>query len=85
MAAERTTDPRRVLIEDTRRNGRHLQATWHPETGQFVVSTWEDGVCLTATRVASGDAARLASLLMSATAEAAGVAGGSLTECSKPA
>ena len=28
---ERPARRRRVLIEDARRNGHHLRATWHPE------------------------------------------------------
>jgi hypothetical protein len=68
---ERQTGSRRVLIEDARRNGHHLRATWHPETCQFVVSTWRDDVCTGAARVAVQDAAALAGLLVEGLAAAA--------------
>ena len=53
---------RRVLIEDARRDGGHLRATWHAERQAFVVSTWRNEVCTGAIRVpvaAAGDLARL--------------------------
>jgi hypothetical protein len=61
----------RVLIEDARRNGHHLRATWHPETCQFVVSTWNDDVCTGATRLAVDDVSELTGLLVDGLAEAA--------------
>jgi hypothetical protein len=79
MAAERKLGPRRVLAEDLRRNGRHLQVTWHPDSSQFVVSTWEDGVCLAAVRIDPTDAAGLAGVLSTGTDTEADGAGGSLT------
>jgi hypothetical protein len=69
---ERTSVRRRVLIEDARRNGHHLRATWHAETRQFVFSTWRDDVCTGATRVAVADVAELAGLLVEGLADSAG-------------
>ena len=56
---ERPARRRRVLIEDARRNGHHLRATWHPERGQFVISTWSGDVCSGSARLAVGDVAAL--------------------------
>jgi len=69
---ERISLRRRVLIEDTRRNGHHLRATWHAETRQFVFSTWRDDVCTGATRVAVEDVAELAGLMVDGLADSAG-------------
>src|SRR5262245_41686426 len=69
---ERTSVRRRVLIEDARRNGHHLRATWHAENRQFVFSTWRDDVCTGATRVAVEDVAELASLMVDGLADSAG-------------
>ena len=60
-----------MLIEDARRNGQHLRATWHPETRQFVLSTWSADVCTGATRLAAEDVAELTSLLVDGLADAA--------------
>ncbi|HZM28853.1 MAG TPA: hypothetical protein VFB77_00075 [Acidimicrobiales bacterium] len=65
------TGRRRVLIEDARHNGQHLRATWHPETRQFVVSTWRDDVCTGAVRVPAEKAAALAGLVVTGLAAAA--------------
>jgi len=68
---ERTSVRRRVLIEDARRNGHHLRATWHAETRQFVFSTWRDDVCTGATRIAVEDVAELAGLMVDGLADSA--------------
>lgn len=68
---ERPPRPCRVLIEDARRNGEHLQVTWHPERRQFVVSTWRDDVCTGTARLAVEDVADLAALLVDGLTEAA--------------
>jgi hypothetical protein len=60
-----------VLIEDARRNGQHLRATWHPERRQFVLSTWSADVCTGAARLDVGDVSELASLLVDGLADAA--------------
>jgi hypothetical protein len=60
-----------VLIRDARGNGHHLRATWHAESRQFVVSTWNDDVCTGTARLAAGDAAQLVSLLVGGLADAA--------------
>jgi hypothetical protein len=65
---------RRVLIADARRNGSYLRTTWHAESGVFVVSTWNDEVCLGAIRVPVADAAELMSLLMDGLVETIGAA-----------
>jgi hypothetical protein len=68
---ERPARRHRVLIEDARRNGHHLRVTWHPESCQFVVSTWTADVCTGATRLAVDDVAELSGLLVGGLAEAA--------------
>ena len=60
-----------MLIEDARRNGQHLRATWHPERRQFVLSTWSADVCTGAARVDVVDVAELAGLLVDGLADAA--------------
>lgn len=61
----------RVLIEDARRNGQHLRATWHPDRRQFVVSAWNADVCTGAVRLAVEDVADLTGLLVDGLTEAA--------------
>lgn len=67
---ERPLRRRRVLIEDARRNGHHLRATWHADRRQFVLSTWRDDVCTGSARLAIEDAAELASLLVDGVTQA---------------
>ena len=62
---------RRVFVEDARRDGAYLRATWHPDGRQFVVSTWTDDVCTGAVRVPVEEAAALIGLLADGMAEAA--------------
>jgi len=62
---------RRLFVEDSRKNGTYLRATWHPEGGQFVLSTWDDEVCTGAVRVSAASAASLISLLADGLADAA--------------
>ncbi|MGH9287660.1 MAG: hypothetical protein ACRD0V_05085 [Acidimicrobiales bacterium] len=62
---------RRVLIEDVRRDGTYLRATWHPERRAFVVSTWRNEVCTGAVRVPVGAAGELARVLIEGLADAA--------------
>ena len=59
-----------MLIEDARRNGQHLRATWHPEKRQFVLSTWSSDVCTGAARLAAEDVAELTGLLVDGLADA---------------
>ena len=54
----------RVLIDDARSHGGFLRVTWHPEAQQFVVSNWEDSVCVGATRVPIEKAPELVTLLL---------------------
>jgi hypothetical protein len=61
-----------VLIADARGNGTYLRTTWHPESRMFVVSTWNDEVCLAAVRVPVEDSAELMSLLMDGMVETIG-------------
>jgi hypothetical protein len=65
---------RRVLLEDARGADRHLRATWHPEAGQFNVSTWHGDVCAGAVRIGPDEAARLIALLGDGLADAAATA-----------
>lgn len=60
-----------MFIEDVRANGHYLRATWHPEGGMFVVSTWRAEVCTGAVRLPAEAAADLAGLLIEGLAEAA--------------
>ncbi len=62
-----------MLIEDARRNGQHLRATWHPDKRQFVLSTWTADVCTGAARLAAEDVAELTGLLVDGLADAATV------------
>ena len=62
---------RRVFVEDARRNGAYLRATWHAEAGQFVLSTWHDDVCTGAVRVAAFDVAGLVGFFADGLADAA--------------
>lgn len=54
---------RRVLIGDSRGNGRYLRATWHAEGQMFVLSTWTDEVCTGAVRIPVEKASDLVNLL----------------------
>jgi hypothetical protein len=67
---KRSARRRRVLIEDARGNDRHLRATWHPETRQFVVSTWISDTCTGAARLPAESVAELAGLLVDGLSEA---------------
>lgn len=62
---------RRVFVEDVRRNGQFLRVTWHGESQQFVVSNWDDTVCVGATRVDVADAPELVGVLVEGIADAA--------------
>jgi hypothetical protein len=62
---------RRVFVEDARRNGQFLRVTWHGDRQQFVVSNWEDTVCVGATRVPVAQAPELVGLLVEGLADAA--------------
>jgi len=61
---------RRVFVEDARRDGAYLRATWHAEGRQFVVSTWTDDLCTGAVRVPVERAADLIGLLADGMADA---------------
>ena len=61
----------RVFVEDARRNGTYLRATWHPEAGQFVLSTWHDDVCTGAVRVSAVEVAGLVGFFADGLADAA--------------
>lgn len=61
---------RRVLVEDARRAGNHLRATWHPDERQFVVSTWSNDVCTGTARLQADAAAALAALIVDGLADA---------------
>ncbi len=61
----------RVFIEDARKDGGFLRVTWHAEARQFVISNWEDSVCVGATRVPLEEAPALVALLVDGIADAA--------------
>jgi hypothetical protein len=62
--------PRRVFIEDMRRDGTFLRVTWHADRSAFVVSHWERDVCVAATRVDAKDVGALSALLANGMADA---------------
>ena len=71
MAGEVGSTRRRVFVEDTRRDGQFLRVTWHGDQQQFVVSNWQDTVCVGATRVPVAAAPELVSVLVDGLADAA--------------
>jgi hypothetical protein len=68
--AEPRDFPRRVFIEDVRKDGTFLRVTWHADRSAFVVSHWQRDVCVAATRVAAQDVAELSALLANGLADA---------------
>jgi hypothetical protein len=52
-----------LLVADARGADRHLRITWHPEAGQFNVSTWHGDVCAGAVRIDAVEAPRLIAIL----------------------
>ena len=62
---------RRVFVPDARRNGQFLRVTWHAEQQQFVVSNWDDNLCVGATRIPVDSVPELVSLLVDGLAAAA--------------
>jgi hypothetical protein len=68
--AEPRDFPRRVFIEDVRRDGTFLRVTWHSDRSAFVISHWQRDVCVAATRVAAQDVAELSALLANGLADA---------------
>jgi hypothetical protein len=62
---------RRVFVEDARRNGQFLRVTWHREEQQFVISNWDDNLCVGATRVPVEGIPDLVALLVEGLAQAA--------------
>ncbi len=71
MTGNGRADRRRIFVEDARRNGQFLRVTWHGDRQQFVVSNWEDSVCVGATRVPVAQAPSLVGLLVEGLADAA--------------
>lgn len=69
---ERSTKRHRVFIEDARRNGSYLRATWHPDRRIFVLSTWYGDVCTGAIRLPAAEAAELVGLVVDGLGEMAG-------------
>jgi hypothetical protein len=69
---QRSTKRHRVFIEDARRNGSYLRATWHPDRRIFVLSTWNDDVCTGAIRLPAAEAVELVGLIVDGLGEMAG-------------
>lgn len=46
----------RVVLNDTRGDGRALRATWHAEAGVLVLSVWRGNVCTATVRLAPDQA-----------------------------
>ena len=63
--------PRGEWFADARDGGRALRASWHPELGCVVLSSWKGEVCVGTTRLAPADAARLVGVLAEGLAAAA--------------
>jgi hypothetical protein len=61
---ERSSKRHRVFLEDARRNGSYLRATWHPERRVFVLSTWDGEVCTGAIRIPAAEAVDLVGLMV---------------------
>ena len=70
MAADEGPARRRVFVEDARHNGQYLRVTWHREQQQFVVSNWDDTLCVGATRVPVDAVPDLVGLLVEGLADA---------------
>jgi hypothetical protein len=70
MAGDGGPGRRRVFVEDARRNGQFLRVTWHGDRQQFVVSNWEDTVCVGATRVDVAEVPELIGVLVEGLADA---------------
>ena len=68
---ERSAKRHRVLIEDARRNGGYLRATWHPDRRMFVLSTWNGDVCTGTVQLPAADAADLIGLVADGLADLA--------------
>jgi hypothetical protein len=73
---ERPSKRHRVFIEDARRNGSYLRATWHPDRRIFVLSTWDEDVCTGAVRLPATEAAELVGLFADGLGEMAALADG---------
>lgn len=71
MAETHWTNGRRAVIEDTRRDGTWLRTTWHEDAGVFVISHWDDDVCVAATRIAVESASDLIAVLVAGLAQTA--------------
>jgi hypothetical protein len=71
MAESHWTDGRRAVIEDARQNGAFLRTTWHAESGVFVISHWNEGVCVAATRIPVEAVQDLIAVLVSGLAQSA--------------
>jgi hypothetical protein len=61
----------RVFLQDARGDGQYLRATWHPNGRLFVLSHWQDDVCVAATRIGMADAGELMALLAAGLTDAA--------------
>lgn len=68
---ERGHKRHRVFVEDARRNGSYLRATWHPERRLFTISTWTGEVCTGAVRLPAAQATEIVSLMVDGLAELA--------------
>jgi hypothetical protein len=68
---ERPAKRHRVFVEDARRNGSYLRATWHPDRRMFVLSTWNGDVCTGAVQLPAAEAADLIGLVADGLAEMA--------------
>jgi hypothetical protein len=60
-----------VFLLDARGDGQYLRATWHPNGRLFVLSHWQDDVCVAATRLDVADAGELVALLATGLTDAA--------------
>jgi hypothetical protein len=55
----RQSQTARVVLTDTRGDGRALRATWHAEAGVLVLSVWKGNVCTATVRLRPDEVQRL--------------------------
>ena len=60
-----------MFVEDARRNGSYLRATWHPERRLFTISTWTGEVCTGSVRLPAAQATEIVGLMVDGLAELA--------------
>jgi hypothetical protein len=70
VAEPRGAFPHRVFVPDGRGIDQFLRVMWHAEARQFVLSIWQEELCVAAVRVDVHDTAELVQLLVNGLADA---------------